>query len=220
MNYKQKIKHYRELAAPIHAKTDLELLKKVDPRNDQLPSFEHAPERHADRILYNLLDLVPADEIRNNRRRASIEKEATEKAAQEEVERLAAEKEAEEKASREEAERLAAEKKGEKEKLRIDALNALQAGAPTETEKQKSELEEQLEDAEFERDEAIEEKEELEEKLVETETALAETAAALEAEKKSEVKPAAKAPVKPANSKKKTNTRTSAGKASRTKTSR
>ena len=97
MNYKQKIKHYRELAAPIHAKTDLELLKKVDPRNDQLPSFEHAPERHADRILYNLLDLVPADEIRNNRRRASIDKEAAEKAAQEEVERLAAEKEAEEK---------------------------------------------------------------------------------------------------------------------------
>lgn len=220
MNFKEKSKHLRDLHAPSHAGTDLELLKKLDPRNDQLPTYEHAPTRHAEYILFALLDLTSPEEIRNNRRRADIEKEASEKADREEDERLTAEKEAAEKAAQDEAERLAAERKAEEEKLRIAALHDLQAGSPTEIEKQKSELEEHLENVEIERDEAIEEKEELEEKLAETETALEETTAELEEEKKSEVKPAAKAPVKPANSKKKTNTRTSAGKVSKTKTSK
>lgn len=217
-SYKEKIKHLGDLSAPVHVHTDLEYLKKVDPRNDQLPTFEHSPERHADRILYNLIDLVTADDIRNNRRRVALEKEAAEKAAKEETERLAQEKEAAEKAAKEEAERLAEEKRAEEEKLRAAALEALQAGASTELEKQKSELEEQLEETEFERDEAIEEKEELEEKLADTETTLEEVKAELEEEKKSEVKP--KAPAKPANSKKRTNIRKSTGKTSQTKTSK
>lgn len=234
-SYKAKIKHLRDLFAPTHVQTDLEYLKKVDPRNDQLPSFEHAPERNAERILYNLLDLVTADDIRNNRRRVTLEKEAAEKvvqedtkrlvkekkeaekAAKEKADRLAAEKEAAEKSAREEAERLAEEKRIEDEKLRVAALEALQAGAPTELEKQKSELKEQLEDMEFERDEAIGEKEELEEKLADTETSLEKVEAELEKEKKSEVKPTTK-PVKQVNSKKTTNTRTSSGKNSQTKT--
>lgn len=202
MNFKEKIKHYRDLAASSHVHTDLEYLKKVDPRNDQLPSFEYAPSRNAERILYSLLDVVSAEEIRNNRRRVALEAEAAKKV------------------NKEEAERLAEEKRAEEEKLRVAALEALQAGAPTELEKQKSELEEQLEDTEAERDEVIEEKEELEEKLADTEVALEEAKTELEEEKKSKVKPEPKASAKTASAKKRTNTPTFGGKTSKTKMSK
>ena len=241
-NYKEKIKHFRNLSASVHARTDLEYLKTIDPRNDQIPSFEHAPERNADKILYALLDITTFENIRNNRRDAAIklEKEVTEGlAAQKELERLQAEKEAAEKAEKEyklnavknnlpaydnpppppdedaEAARLA-----EDDKLRKEALEALKADAPSELEKQTSDLESQLEYAEAERDEALEEKEELEEKLEEAENALEETKAEIDAEKKSEVKPEPKAPAKTASSKKKPSTQKSTGKISATKTSR
>lgn len=75
MNFKEKNKYLRELHAPTHALKDLELLKKLDPRNDQLSTFEHAPERHAERILYTLLDIATPEEIRNNRRKIDLAKE-------------------------------------------------------------------------------------------------------------------------------------------------
>ena len=68
MNFKEKNKHLRDLHAPQHAQKDLALLKQIDPRNDQLPTFDHAPARNAERILYVLLDIANPEQIRNNRR--------------------------------------------------------------------------------------------------------------------------------------------------------
>ena len=211
-SFKEKNKHLRRLLAREHAEVDLEMLKRVDPRNNQLPSFEHSPVRHAENILYTLLDFVKAEEIRENRRQIILAKEqadreAAEKAAKEQADRDAAEKESKEQAERD------AEEQAEKEK---------------ESENRISELESELEDAEIERDDVIEERDELEDKLSESETALEETNTELEAEKKSVSPPKAteisKAKMtivkKPANAKKKTNTPASTGKTSRTKTSK
>lgn len=191
-SYKEKIKHYSDLSAPDHVLIDLEHLRKIDPRNEHLPSFQNAPERSAGKILYALLDLVSAEEIRNYRRQAILDRGAT----QEEAARLE-----EEKNAREEVERLA--------KVEAERLAA-----------EKELLAEQLDETELERDEAIEEKEDLEEKLADTKTELEEVRAELEEEKKSEVKPAVKTPANPASSKKKTSTPKSTGKTSSTKTSK
>lgn len=81
-NFKEKNKHLRNLNAANHAEVDLELLKKLDPRNQNISTFEHAPKRNAEKILYTLLDLTTAEEIRNNRRKVeqeSLGKEAAEK---------------------------------------------------------------------------------------------------------------------------------------------
>lgn len=67
-NFKEKSKHLKNLLAPNHAERDLEMLKRLDPLNDQLRTFEHAPVRNAERILYLLLDIASAEDIRNNRR--------------------------------------------------------------------------------------------------------------------------------------------------------
>lgn len=198
-SFKEKNKHLRRLLAREHAEVDLEMLKRVDPRNNQLPSFEHSPVRHAENILYTLLDFVKAEEIRENRRQIIL--------AKEQADRDAAEKESKEQAERD------AEEQAEKEK---------------ESENRISELESELEEAETERDDVIEERDELEDKLSESETALEETKAELEAEKKSVSPPKAtevsKAKMtivkKPANAKKKTNTPASTGKTSQTKTSK
>ncbi len=245
-SYKEKIKHYRDLSAPDHVLIDLEHLRKVDPRNEHLPSFENAPARNADKILYALLDLVSAEDIRNYRRQVILDREAAEeeaarlkeeenarkeaeRLAKVEIKRLAAEKAAAEKKAQEEAERIAAEKTAAEKAAREEAERVEKEKVDTEKAAQeeaerlaaeKAQLEEQLEETEFERDEAIEEKEDLEEKLADTETELEEVKAELEEEKKSEVKPVVKVPAKPANSKKKTNTQASGGKTSKTKTSK
>ena len=90
MNFREKNKHLRDLLAPNHAEKDIVLLEKVDPRNDMLDSFKHAPVRHAERILYILLDFATADEIRNNRREFELLQQK-ERELKEEAERLAAE---------------------------------------------------------------------------------------------------------------------------------
>ena len=217
-NFKEKNKHLRELHAPVHVSRDLELLKKLDPRNDQIPTFEHAPVRHAEQILYVLLDVASAEDVRNNRRNADLE-------AEKEVQDLLAKEAAE----KEEQDRLAklTPTQDVEEKLPVDSPEELQAGDPSELETQNSELVEQLENTEFERDEAIEVKEELVEKLDEVEAELEDVKADLEAEKKSDPTPevkktvSQKAPASEApSSKKKTSTRKSTGKTSKTKTSR
>ena len=217
-NFKEKNKHLRELHAPVHVSRDLELLKKLDPRNDQIPTFEHAPVRHAEQILYVLLDVASAEDVRNNRRNADLE---AEKEVQDRLAKEAAEKE--------EQDRLAklTLTQDVEEKLPVDSPEELQAGDPSELETQNSELVEQLENTEFERDEAIEVKEELVEKLDEVEAELEDVKADLEAEKKSDPTPevkktvSQKAPASEApSSKKKTSTRKSTGKTSKTKTSR
>ena len=134
-NFKEKNKHLRALTAETHAEVDLELLKKIDPRNHNISTFEHAPKRNAEKILYTLLDLATAEDIRNNRRKVEqnrIENEAAEQAektedlktalenSEEELENLEFEKqeledevaELEEKLQEKEAE-LEAEKKSE-----------------------------------------------------------------------------------------------------------
>ena len=217
-NFKEKNKHLRELHAPVHVSRDLELLKKLDPRNDQIPTFEHAPVRHAEQILYVLLDVASAEDVRNNRRNADLE-------AEKEVQDLLA-KEAAEKEEQDRLAKLTLTQDVE-EKLPVYSPEELQAGDPSELETQNSELVEQLENTEFERDEAIEVKEELVEKLDEVEAELEDVKADLEAEKKSEPTPevkktvSQKAPASEApSSKKKTSTRKSTGKTSKTKTSR
>ena len=217
-NFKEKNKHLRELHAPVHVSRDLELLKKLDPRNDQIPTFDHAPVRHAEQILYVLLDVASAEDVRNNRRNADLE---AEKEVQDRLAKEAAEKE--------EQDRLAklTPTQDVEEKLPVDSPEELQAGDPSELETQNSELVEQLENTEFDRDEAIEEKEELVEKLDKVEAELEDVKADLEAEKKSDPTPevkktvSQKAPASEApSSKKKTSTRKSTGKTSKTKTSR
>ncbi len=86
-SFKEKNKHLRRLLAREHAEVDLEMLKRVDPRNNQLPSFEHSPVRHAENILYTLLDFVKAEEIRENRRQIILAKEQTERDAEEQAEK-------------------------------------------------------------------------------------------------------------------------------------
>lgn len=121
MNFKEKSKHLRDLHASNYAATDLELLKKLDPRNDQLPTFQHAPTRHAEYILSALLDLTSPEEIRNNRRSAVLKsekaeqerqaREAAEKEEQERIEKETAEKIEQERLAREAAEKAESEKK-------------------------------------------------------------------------------------------------------------
>ncbi len=65
---KEKNKHLRALQASQHAEKDLRLLKSLDPKNDRISSFELSPARFAEEILYTLLDLATAEEIRDNRR--------------------------------------------------------------------------------------------------------------------------------------------------------
>jgi hypothetical protein len=230
-NFKEKNKHLRELHAPVHVSRDLELLKKLDPRNDQIPTFEHAPVRHAEQILYVLLDVASAEDVRNNRRNADLEaeKEVQDRLAKEAAEKEEQDRLAKEAAEKEEQDRLAklTPTQDVEEKLPVDSPEELQAGDPSELETQNSELVEQLENTEFERDEAIEVKEELVEKLDEVEAELEDVKADLEAEKKSEPTPevkktvSQKAPASEApSSKKKTSTRKSTGKTSKTKTSR
>ncbi|MDD4698177.1 MAG: hypothetical protein PHR52_11655, partial [Fermentimonas sp.] len=112
-NFKEKNKHLRNLNAANYAEVDLELLKKLDPRNQNISTFEHAPKRNAEKILYTLLDLTTAEEIRNNRRKVeqeSLGKEAAEKAEQERLKQERLEKEATEQAEKERLEKEAAEK--------------------------------------------------------------------------------------------------------------
>lgn len=103
---KEKNKHLRDLNAVQHAERDLDLLRQLDPRNDQLPSLSLSPRRNAEKILYNLLDVATVEEIRLNRR-SQEEIEADEA----EVKRLADEAEAEAKRQADEAEAEAEAKK-------------------------------------------------------------------------------------------------------------
>ena len=74
---REKSRHVRELHAVQHVLVDLAFLKKVDPRNEQLPTFEHAPARNAEQILLALLDVVSKEAIVQNRRAESLEAEVS-----------------------------------------------------------------------------------------------------------------------------------------------
>ena len=74
---REKSRHVRELHAVQHVFVDLAYLKKVDPRNEQLPTFEHAPARNVEQILLALLDVVSREEIVQNRRAESLAAETS-----------------------------------------------------------------------------------------------------------------------------------------------
>ena len=74
---REKSRHVRELHAVQQVLVDLAFLKKVDPRNEQLPTFEHAPARNAEQILLALLDVVSKEAIVQNRCAESLEAETS-----------------------------------------------------------------------------------------------------------------------------------------------
>lgn len=67
-SFKEKQKHFSELQNPDAASLDLKLLTQKAPSHPLLRKFSRNPQRYANEILYQLLDVAERDEIRNNRR--------------------------------------------------------------------------------------------------------------------------------------------------------
>ncbi|WP_279209916.1 alanine-zipper protein [Bacteroides nordii] len=67
-SFKEKQKHFSELQNPDAASLDLKLLTQKTPSHPLLRKFSRNPQRYANEILYQLLDVAERDEIRNNRR--------------------------------------------------------------------------------------------------------------------------------------------------------
>ena len=61
----------RSLSNPEAADFDLQLLRKLQPSHSQLSVWSLNPKRYADDILFSLLEVAPAEEIRLNRRACS-----------------------------------------------------------------------------------------------------------------------------------------------------
>ena len=70
-SFKEKQKHFSELQNPDAASLDLKLLTQKTPSHPLLRKFSRNPQRYANEILYQLLDVAERDEIRNNRRPVS-----------------------------------------------------------------------------------------------------------------------------------------------------
>lgn len=73
-SFKEKQKHFSELQNPDAAFLDLKLLTQKSPLHPHLRKFSRNPQRYANEILYQLLDVAQRDEIRNNRRPATPKK--------------------------------------------------------------------------------------------------------------------------------------------------
>ena len=73
LNYspKERIRLTRSLSNPEAADFDLQLLSKLQPSHSQLSVWSLNPKRYADDILFSLLEVAPAEEIRLNRRACS-----------------------------------------------------------------------------------------------------------------------------------------------------
>ena len=73
LNYspKERIRLTRSLSNPEAADFDLQLLRKLQPSHSQLSVWSLNPKRYADDILFSLLEVAPAEEIRLNRRACS-----------------------------------------------------------------------------------------------------------------------------------------------------
>ena len=70
-NPKERIRLTRALFNPNAAVFDLQLLEKLQPTHSQLSIWSINPKRYADDILFSLLEVAPAEEIRLNRRNCS-----------------------------------------------------------------------------------------------------------------------------------------------------
>lgn len=77
-SFKEKQKHFSELQNPDAASLDLKLLTQKSPLHPHLRKFSRNPQRYANEILYQLLDVAQRDEIRNNRRLSTSESPASE----------------------------------------------------------------------------------------------------------------------------------------------
>ena len=73
LNYspKERIRLTRSLSNPEAGAIDLQLLRKLQPSHSHLSVWSLNPKRYADDILFSLLEVAPAEEIRLNRRACS-----------------------------------------------------------------------------------------------------------------------------------------------------
>lgn len=72
---KERIRLTRSLSNPEAGAIDLQLLSKLQPSHSQLSVWSLNPKRYADDILFSLLEVAPAEEIRLNRRACSAANE-------------------------------------------------------------------------------------------------------------------------------------------------
>ena len=72
---KERIRLTRSLSNPEAGAIDLQLLSKLQPSHSQLSVWSLNPKRYADDILFSLLEVAPAEEIRLNRRVCSAANE-------------------------------------------------------------------------------------------------------------------------------------------------
>ena len=75
---KEKLNHFRQLSSPSAAEADLALLREKSSGNTNLIRYGLAPNKNAEDILFDLLDVVTHEEIVRNRREFLAAKEAEE----------------------------------------------------------------------------------------------------------------------------------------------
>lgn len=113
-SFKEKQKHFSELQNPDAASLDLKLLTQKSPLHPHLRKFSRNPQRYANEILYQLLDVAQRDEIRNNRRPVASATEQQDKISDATNQIVEAEERAEEAEERAEEAELRAEEAEER----------------------------------------------------------------------------------------------------------
>ena len=152
-SFKEKQKHFSELQNPDAASLDLKLLTQKNPLHPLLRKFSRSPQRYANEILYQLLDVAERDEIRNNRR-SSVSKSNVVNGSQ---------------SSKKETEILLIEKSGKVENVTPESSDPDQQDKISDVTDQIVETEERAEEAELRVEEAEERVEEAEQRVEEAE---------------------------------------------------
>ena len=167
-SFKEKQKHFSELQNPDAASLDLKLLTQKTPSHPLLRKFSRNPQRYANEILYQLLDVAERDEIRNNRR-PPVSKSNVVNGSQ---------------SSKKETEILLIEKSEKVENVTSESSDPDQQDKISDVTDQIVEAEEHAEEAELRVEEAEERAEEAELRAEEAEERADNAEAALEQEKK------------------------------------
>lgn len=167
-SFKEKQKHFSELQNPDAASLDLKLLTQKTPSHPLLRKFSRNPQRYANEILYQLLDVAERDEIRNNRR-PPVSKSNVVNGSQ---------------SSKKETEILLIEKSEKVENITPESSDPDQQDKISDVTDQIVEAEEHAEEAELRVEEAEERAEEAELRAEEAEERADNAEAALEQEKK------------------------------------
>lgn len=167
-SFKEKQKHFSELQNPDAASLDLKLLTQKTPSHPLLRKFSRNPQRYANEILYQLLDVAERDEIRNNRR-PPVSKSNVVNGSQ---------------SSKKETEILLIEKSEKVENVTSESSDPDQQDKVSDVTDQIVEAEEHAEEAELRVEEAEERAEEAELRAEEAEERADNAEAALEQEKK------------------------------------